>query len=354
MARVQKLFISYRREDAADIAGRIRDWLVQSLHMPPENVFMDVTTILPGADFTHVIEQAIAQCDAMIVVMSPAWLSHVGTADVSYPRLEAETALRRNLLVIPISTGGIATPTEAELPETLHPLSRLNIRLVRADSFDYDMDWVHKALGVRKSARFSLIVSISAILLALLILGVTLSQVPSGNPVWAVFHPSAPPAISTRNPEPANAAPTSIDSAAPAPRGSSPAPRDSSPQGIPTTPAPAPGVADTVCALSPDRQGVYRYSGSGTAWTQVGGPASLIYGGGYGLFATSPDNSAIYEYLGSPNSWRQVGGPGATWAVTNSSIYGLSPDRQGVYRYSGSGTAWTQVGGPAWQIVHCP
>ena len=63
--------------------------------------------------------------------------------------------------------------------------------------------------------------------------------------------------------------------------------------------------------LSPNRQGVWGYDGSGTSWTQVGGAASAIYGGGYGLVATSPSTGDLFRYLGTPNNWEQIGGPGA-------------------------------------------
>jgi hypothetical protein len=199
---VQRVFISYRREDAADVAGRIRDWLVQTWNLARENVFMDVSTILPGADFEQVIDQAIAQCDAMIIVMSPSWLTHVYTSDTSYPRFEAEAALRRNLLIIPVLVGGATTPTAEQLPETLRPLLRRNIRLIRPDSFDYDMEWVRKALGVRTISRAPFITAISALLLVAASLG-TLSQVPEGNPVWRIVHSAtAPPNASPTSPRP--------------------------------------------------------------------------------------------------------------------------------------------------------
>jgi hypothetical protein len=113
-------------------------------------------------------------------------------------------------------------------------------------------------------------------------------------------------------------------------------------------------AANTVCGLSPDRQGVWRYNGTGTSWTQIGGPAREIYGGGYGLVAISPGSRDIYRYLGSPNAWQRIGGPGATFAVTGSTVFGLSPDRQGVWRYNGTGTSWTQIGGPGHYITPCP
>jgi hypothetical protein len=47
-------------------------------------------------------------------------------------------------------------------------------------------------------------------------------------------------------------------------------------QATAATPAVGIQTTGTVCALSPDRQAVYRYNGTGTSWTRVGGPASHI------------------------------------------------------------------------------
>src|SRR5258706_15381252 len=105
MAGVEKVFISYRREDAADIAGRIRDWLIKTWHLSKENVFMDVTGIPAGADFMQVIDHQIAQCQAMIIVISPSWLAQLNRPGASYVRQEAEAALRHPLKVIPIAVG---------------------------------------------------------------------------------------------------------------------------------------------------------------------------------------------------------------------------------------------------------
>ena len=58
---------------------------------------------------------------------------------------------------------------------------------------------------------------------------------------------------------------------------------------------PRPRRTQTVFGLSPNRQGVWQYDGSGTSWTQVGGPARAIYGGGlYGeVAATNPSTGDL-------------------------------------------------------------
>jgi hypothetical protein len=103
---------------------------------------------------------------------------------------------------------------------------------------------------------------------------------------------------------------------------------------------------DGLYSLTPDRSAVYRYTGSGTAWARIGGPAAHLYGGSV-LLATSPDGSAVFRYR-PESGWQHIGGPGAEFVSTDSgAIYGLAPDRKGIYRYAGAGTAWDHVGGPA-------
>ncbi len=108
--------------------------------------------------------------------------------------------------------------------------------------------------------------------------------------------------------------------------------------------------AGPVCALSPDRSAVWQYDGTGASWTQIGGPAGEIYGGGYGLVATNPSTGDLWRYLGTPQEWELIGSPGATFVVTGDTVVGLSPDRSAVWQYDGTGTSWTQIGGPAGEI----
>jgi hypothetical protein len=142
-----RIFISYRREDASDIAGRIHDWLSQRL--PQGEVFMDVTAIQLGADFVQVIDQAIRQCRAMIIVISPSWLAEIN-APTSYVRAEVEAALRfPHLLVLPVLVGGATMPIAAQLPPGLQMLARRNAGVVRSGrGFEPDMQDVGAALGL--------------------------------------------------------------------------------------------------------------------------------------------------------------------------------------------------------------
>src|SRR5690349_13699027 len=186
--RRTQVFISYRREDGADIAGRMRDWLVANRGLRKEDVFMDVATLLPGAPFMQVIDQTISQCNAMLVVISPSWLTQVNTAPDAHVRQEVEIALSRKLLVIPLLVGGAQLPEPEQLPESLRSLVQLNVRAIRPEDFDYDMSWVARALGL--GIVPPILVMASAAVLLVLGLAV-LTQAPTGNPVFALFHPPA-------------------------------------------------------------------------------------------------------------------------------------------------------------------
>ncbi|MFD8993512.1 peptidoglycan DD-metalloendopeptidase family protein [Streptomyces abikoensis] len=105
-------------------------------------------------------------------------------------------------------------------------------------------------------------------------------------------------------------------------------------------------TGSSLFAQSPDRSGVFQWTGNGTAWNKVGGPAGRLYAGGAGVFATNPDNGDLFKMNG-PNNWSKVGGPGKTFAVTGNGLFGLSPDGSAVFQWTGNGTTWTKVGGAA-------
>ena len=111
--------------------------------------------------------------------------------------------------------------------------------------------------------------------------------------------------------------------------------------------------AENLYGLSPDSSGVWKYTGTGEVWIQIGGPAGAIYAGWPGvlLYATNPQTGDLWRWDGTPMSWTKVGGPKkmfALGAIFNAAdLYGLSPDSSGVWQYTGTGEVWHQIGGPA-------
>jgi hypothetical protein len=67
-----KIFINYRREESGHVAGRLHDRLAQAFGR--DNLFMDVDNIPVGVDFVTHLNDQVAACDAVLVVIGPNWL----------------------------------------------------------------------------------------------------------------------------------------------------------------------------------------------------------------------------------------------------------------------------------------
>lgn len=128
---MRKIFISYRRDDADEAAGRLSDHLVTQFGQ--DSVFMDVDGIAPGRDFRKVIEETLTQCDVLLGVMGRNWLDikdETGKRrlenDYDFVRLEIASALRRDIPVIPVRVQGATVPKPDTLPDDLKDFSYRN------------------------------------------------------------------------------------------------------------------------------------------------------------------------------------------------------------------------------------
>ena len=143
---MKQIFVSYRREDAADVTGRINDRLRQ--YYGDESIFTDVDSIPFGIDFRKHIDEEVSQCKILLVVIGMNWQnikSDKGQQRLDDPndfvRLEIESALRRNIPVVPLLVQGAQMPSEDGLPDSLHQLIFRNGTSVRPDpDFHKDMD----------------------------------------------------------------------------------------------------------------------------------------------------------------------------------------------------------------------
>jgi hypothetical protein len=122
--------VSYRRSDSQAIAGRIVDRLIAEFGA--QTVFMDVDNIPFGIDFRRHIQSALSQAEVLIAVVGPDWRgagsdgrSRIQEEDDPV-RVEIETALRQELMVIPVLVDGAGMPKAAELPDSLKTFAFLN------------------------------------------------------------------------------------------------------------------------------------------------------------------------------------------------------------------------------------
>jgi hypothetical protein len=150
-AESMRIFLSYRRDDAAGQAGRLHDALLS--RFGAKSVFHDVSTISPGADFNNEIAAAIDQCEVMLVVIGHEWAAALGPDGRSrledpddYVRLEVASGLVRGKRIIPVTVGGAALPTAASLPEDLRPLLLRQSIELRDASWGVDLEHLLRSL----------------------------------------------------------------------------------------------------------------------------------------------------------------------------------------------------------------
>ena len=125
-----RIFISYRRDDSDIWVSRLVEELCK--HFPSDQVFQDVASIDPGADFVESLDKALGTAAVMLAVIGPGWLSATdkqGRRRLDLPgdfvRQEIAESLRRpGVRVFPLLVNGAQMPAEEDLPDPLKALHR--------------------------------------------------------------------------------------------------------------------------------------------------------------------------------------------------------------------------------------
>ena len=149
-ANAPTIFISYRREDSADVTGRIYDRLIANF--TPQRIFKDVDSIGLGHDFRSKVGEALDHCAAFLAVIGPVWAGPTGNGfrlnePNDWVRLEVETALKKGIPIVPLFVRGAKMPLESDLPLVLQPLVYRNGLNIRPDpDFRNDMERLSGAL----------------------------------------------------------------------------------------------------------------------------------------------------------------------------------------------------------------
>lgn len=152
-----RVFISYRRDDAAGYAGRLEETLERRLG--PGSVFRDVLDIPPGEDFVAAIRARLAGAQTVLVLIGPRWAGSAvpGQRRIDDPadfvRLEVEVALDSGARVVPVLLPGAEMPGEGELPLPLRPLARRNALSLGDSHWDADIDRLAETIGLPRRRR---------------------------------------------------------------------------------------------------------------------------------------------------------------------------------------------------------
>jgi uracil-DNA glycosylase len=148
---MSRIFINYRRQDSEGHVGRLFDHLTR--HFESGDIFMDVDSIRPGADFVQTLEDAVAACDVLIAIIGPQWLNAADDAGNrrldqwnDFVRIEIASALKQNKLVIPVLVGRATMPAPDALPDDLVGLARRNAIELSHQRFAYDVEKLVSAI----------------------------------------------------------------------------------------------------------------------------------------------------------------------------------------------------------------
>ncbi len=180
----KRIFISYRRSDSAGYAGRLYDYLKN--YFGEDSLFFDVDTIKPGVDFEQKIKTELDNSGVVLVLIGDQW---PGVKDANgkkrlddphdFVRIEVETALNKDVAVIPVLLQGVPMPSENDLPEKLSDLSRRNAIKLSDENWYSDLGMLttilKNVLGISGSLKEQRIKRYRQIVFALSLLAVTLS-----------------------------------------------------------------------------------------------------------------------------------------------------------------------------------
>lgn len=126
------IFISYRRNDSAQITQRIWENLIGV--WGEEKVIKDTDTFIAGPDFREQMSRSIQRADVVLVVIGQHWLgtnSEMGSNrlfDETDPvRTEIEEAIKYKKVIIPVLVNTQQMPQASELPDSIRVKQFLNV-----------------------------------------------------------------------------------------------------------------------------------------------------------------------------------------------------------------------------------
>jgi hypothetical protein len=142
-----KVFISYRRQDSADVTGRLHDCL--DAQIGRESVFMDIDSIPFSVEFRKRLIDSVQQTDVLLAVIGDHWLNasfekgpKTGKRRLEdpddYVRIEIESALSLGIPVVPVLVGRASMPFETDLPGALKELAYKNAAEARSGPTFHD------------------------------------------------------------------------------------------------------------------------------------------------------------------------------------------------------------------------
>lgn len=152
---MQKLLISYRRNDTSAEALKIYDALTEIL--TNECVFLDVKSIQPGTLWRSLLGKILEEISVLIVVIGPNWLvesDEWGRRKIDLSEdpvaLEIGSCLSREIKIVPVLVRDASLPSKEALPSNVQAVVEFQSVSIRRDYFDHDIELL---LGLFRSSQ---------------------------------------------------------------------------------------------------------------------------------------------------------------------------------------------------------
>lgn len=146
------IFISYRRSDSSAAAGRLHSTIIRELG-PDDTVFMDTSSIEPGAQWPEKLKKSLQCAQVVIVVIGPDWIrasDEFGLRRIDnegdWVRQEIEYTLRNDKKLLPLLVRGAKIPPADKLPPSISALTQKQAVEIRDAYWDHDIKLVLEQL----------------------------------------------------------------------------------------------------------------------------------------------------------------------------------------------------------------
>jgi TIR domain len=146
------VFVSYRRTDRRDVAGRLKDRLAKTFGQ--QNIFFDVDSVDFGLDFRTVIRETMASISVVVLVIGPRFETERLHQANDVVRMELKEAMAQRKLIVPVLVDGAIMPRPEEFPSELASIGFINAAPLRPDP-DFGRDATRIVEGILRTSLYN-------------------------------------------------------------------------------------------------------------------------------------------------------------------------------------------------------
>lgn len=140
-----KIFISYRRNDTADMAGRLYGDLKKKFSNA--EIFFDANEIPSGAELSNYIREKIKEADLLLAIIGWNWTDYSEETkknrifeEYDWVKEELLIAIKNKTPIMPVLAFGAPFPSRKAIPIDIRHILNINSARLRRDP-DYESDF---------------------------------------------------------------------------------------------------------------------------------------------------------------------------------------------------------------------